>query len=58
MTNDQLLQHFIETWPLERVRNMSLEEYNKQGSKDTFCYMLEYGTNQLAVISVQPENYK
>jgi 5-methylcytosine-specific restriction protein B len=51
MTNNQLLQHFIETWPLERVRNMSLEEYNKQGSKDTFCYMLEYGTRSLGNIS-------
>lgn len=51
MTNDQLLQKFVETWPIERVRNMRLEEYNQQGSKDTFCFMLEYGTRQLGNIS-------
>jgi hypothetical protein len=51
MTNDQILNHFIETWPLDRVRTMSLEEYNKVGSKDTFCYMLEYGTKNLGNIS-------
>jgi len=51
MHKDQQLKHFINTWPLQRVKNMSLEEYNKQGSKDTFCYMLEYGTRELGNIS-------
>jgi len=30
---------------------MTLEEYNKQGSKEGFCYMLEYGTRPLGNIS-------
>ncbi|WP_299432151.1 hypothetical protein [uncultured Aquimarina sp.] len=51
MTNDQLLQNFLDTWPLERVKEMTLEEYNKSGSRDTFCYMLEYGTRSLGNIS-------
>lgn len=51
MTNNQLLLYFIETWPFERVQNMTLYEYNKQGSKNTFCYMLEYGTRKIGNIS-------
>lgn len=51
MNSNQLLNHFLDIWPLERVRNMTLEEYNKQGSKDTFCYMLEYGTRSIGNIS-------
>lgn len=30
---------------------MTLDEYNKQGSRETFCYMLEYGTRSLGNIS-------
>lgn len=48
---DELLESVLREWTLERVQNMSLEEYNKQGDKTTFCYMLEYGTRPLGNIS-------
>lgn len=51
MTQDETLQNFLNTWSLERVKKMTLEEYNKQGSKVSFCYMLEFGTKNLGNIS-------
>lgn len=32
---------FLKEWPVERVRSMTLEEYTKVGSKDTFTHWLE-----------------
>lgn len=32
---------FLETWPLRRLRNMTLEEYTQAGSTDTFTYWIE-----------------
>lgn len=34
--------HFQELWNLDRVRNMTLQEYSQIGSKDTFTYLLEW----------------
>jgi len=37
----QLWDEFLEQWPVEKVRSMSIEEYTHAGSKDTFTYWLE-----------------
>lgn len=51
MTLEELHNDFLNTWPLSRLETLTLEEYNKQGSKDSFCYWVEYGTKPLANIS-------
>ncbi|HOX50779.1 MAG TPA: AAA family ATPase [Fibrobacteria bacterium] len=42
MTREELLAEFLKTWPLERIRSMTLEEYTKAGSRDTFCFWIEF----------------
>jgi 5-methylcytosine-specific restriction endonuclease McrBC GTP-binding regulatory subunit McrB len=32
---------FLKTWPIERLKTMSLPEYSKAGDQDTFTYWLE-----------------
>lgn len=40
--SDLTLWHeFLEAWPIERLRTMSLENYTQAGSKDTFTYWME-----------------
>lgn len=34
-------KEFQDKWPLEKVENMTIEEYTQLGSKDTFAYWLE-----------------
>lgn len=43
-TFDSVLEKFLQRWPLERVQQMTLEDYVSIGNKDSFCYWLEYGT--------------
>jgi 5-methylcytosine-specific restriction protein B len=40
--DESLWDEFLQVWPLHRLRNMSLEEYTKAGSQDTFTYWLEF----------------
>ena len=37
----EIWDEFLKVWPLERVKNMTLEEYTKVGSKDTFTSWIE-----------------
>ena len=41
MSDYKLWDEFVKTWPVDRVRQMSLEEYTKAGDKNTFTYWLE-----------------
>ena len=41
---------FQRQWTLDRVRKMSLEEYSKEGSKDTFTYWIEHRLDTLGRI--------
>lgn len=34
----EIWDQFIERWPIEKLRAITLEEYNTLGSKDGFCY--------------------
>ena len=36
-----LWNEFLQRWPLEKLRTMTLEEYTQSGSQDTFCWWLE-----------------
>lgn len=40
-TSDTLWQDFLQAWPLERLRTMSLSEYTAAGDKETFTYWME-----------------
>lgn len=41
-----LFKEFQEKWPLERIKTMTLAEYNTVGSKDSFCYWIESRLSQ------------
>lgn len=38
---------FQRLFPIERFRHMSIEDYDKRGSKETIAYMIEFGTNEI-----------
>lgn len=46
----ELFLDFQRQWTLDRVRKMSLEEYSKEGSKDTFTYWIEHRLDALGRI--------
>lgn len=46
----QLWNEFLERWPLERVKEMTLQEYTSAGSKDTFTYWIEVRLENLGSI--------
>ena len=46
----QLRDEFLSTWPLERVKEMTIEEYTNLNKKDSFCYWLESITEYLGSI--------
>ncbi|CAJ6792537.1 AAA domain family protein [Burkholderia pseudomallei] len=41
---------FLNAWPVERLRSMTVDEYSKAGSKDTFTYWLEVRLEKLGSI--------
>ncbi len=45
-----LWDQFIKTWPIEKLKELTLEEYNTLGSKNSFCYWLESKTEDLGSI--------
>ena len=40
-SDDALCQEFLATWPIERLRTMTLPEYSTAGGKDSFVFWLE-----------------
>ena len=52
----QKLKEFLAKWTLEKVRKMTLEEYSDVGDKETFCYWLEFETEELGRIGGKPSN--
>lgn len=49
-TSNAVWDEFLSRWPLETLRNMSLEEYSQAGNKDCFTYWLELRTEDLGSI--------
>ena len=45
-----LWDEFLKEWPAQRLRTMTLDEYTKAGSKDTFTYWLEWRLRDLGSI--------
>ena len=43
----KIWSQFITRWPIEKLQNLTLEEYNSLGDKDSFCYWLESKTEDL-----------
>ena len=52
----QKLSAFLANWPLDKVKNMALEEYTNVSNKNTFCYWLEFETEILGRIGGKPSN--
>lgn len=50
------LESFLNEWPLEKVKKMTLEEYSNVGDKSTFCYWLEFDAECLGRIGGKPSN--
>ena len=46
----EIWDKFLKLWPVERVKNMTLMEYTKAGSKESFTWWLESGTTDLGSI--------
>jgi len=51
---DKILAEFHRSWNLERIKNMSLEEYADLQNSDSLCYWLEYGSHQIGAIGNYP----
>lgn len=47
---DKTLGAFLSAWPVQRVENMTVEEYADLSNHDSFCYWLEYGSKYLGAI--------
>ena len=45
-----LWNEFNNTWSIEKLKTMSLEEYTKAGDKDTFSYWIESRLDKLGSI--------
>lgn len=52
----QKLSEFLDKWPIERLKTMTLEEYTGTGDKETFCYWLEFETEVVGRIGGKPSN--
>lgn len=48
--HEQKWKEFLEKWPLSRIKEMTIEEYTKAGSKESFTYWLESELDQLGSI--------
>jgi hypothetical protein len=53
----KLKQEFLDYWPLEKLQNMTLEEYTDTNRENSFCYWLEHITRDLGSI-VGGSSYK
>jgi 5-methylcytosine-specific restriction enzyme B len=41
LKNEQLWDEFLQIWPIERLKSMTLEEYTSSGANDSFTYWME-----------------
>jgi hypothetical protein len=53
----KLKQEFLAYWPIEKLQNMTLEEYTDTNRENSFCYWLEHITRDLGSI-VGGSSYK
>lgn len=50
----QILQEFLDRWPVEKIRSMNLSEYVSIANPDTFCQWIETKTKPLGSIKGVP----
>ncbi len=50
IASNEMWDQFLETWPIDRVRAMSLQDYSTAGAKDTFTYWIESKLDALGSI--------
>jgi 5-methylcytosine-specific restriction protein B len=48
--NYEIWDEFLKTWPVDRVKSMTLAEYNQVGNRDTFCAWVENRTDSFGSI--------
>jgi 5-methylcytosine-specific restriction protein B len=46
-----LWREFLQVWPLERLRTMTLQEYTTAGDKNCFIYWLEFRLGEYGSIA-------
>ena len=46
----ELWDEFLKAWPMERLQNMTLDEYTRAGSKDCFTYWIESRLDEMGSI--------
>ncbi|PTJ79310.1 AAA family ATPase [Staphylococcus kloosii] len=44
---NETIENFNNLFPLEKLKTLSIEEYDKRGSRDSLTYMIEHGTNEV-----------
>ena len=49
--DETLWNEFLQVWPIERLRTMSLAEYTTAGDKDCFVYWLEFRLGEFGSIA-------
>ncbi len=50
MDRNKLLKEFLDTWPLEDLKDMELDDYTNLNASDSFCFWLESKTSELGSI--------
>ena len=45
----ELLKEFQITWPVERIKNLTLDEYTNSDKDTAFTYWIEKKTEKLAI---------
>jgi hypothetical protein len=50
LADEEMLQKFLTEWPIEKLNEMRLSQYNDVGNKETFCQCVETKTRPLGSI--------
>lgn len=50
IADEEMLQEFLAEWPIDQLDEMSLQQYNDVGNKETFCQHVETKTRPLGSI--------
>ena len=46
----KLNEEFLERFPLEKIKEMTLEQYSNLNRTDSFCYWIEFKTKMLGSV--------
>ncbi len=54
ITGAETLRKFLDVWPLESLKTMTIEKYADLSDHQSYCYWLEYGSRDLGEIGGMP----